>query len=85
MTRRVVVHIDRLTLTGFAREDRQAIADGLQQELGRVLADPAAAAGLRAMGDVPRMRVSGVSMGQGAAPGRVGESVARGIGREVTR
>ena len=30
MTRRIVVHIDRLTLTGFAREDRQVIAAGLR-------------------------------------------------------
>lgn len=33
--KRVIVKIDRLVLIGFRHEDRQAIAEGLQQELAQ--------------------------------------------------
>ena len=82
---RVVVHIDRLVLTGFRREDRHAIAGGLQSELGRMFADREAVSRLRSMGDVSRLRVSGVNIEQGAKPQRVGESVAQGIGKEIKK
>ena len=83
--KRVVVHIDRLVLKGFRHEDRHAIAVGLQQELGRVLADPEAVSLLRAMGDVPRLQVSGVPIEHGSKPQRVGENVAQGIGKEMRK
>lgn len=81
--KRIVVHIDRLVLTGFRPEDRHAIAMGLEQELGRVFADREAVSLLSAMGDVPRLQVGGVPIEQGARPQRVGESVAQGIGKEI--
>ena len=31
MKQRIVLHIDRLVLNGFRQEDRQRIAEGLQQ------------------------------------------------------
>ena len=83
--KRVVVHIDRLVLQGFRPEDRYAIAAGLQQELGRVFADPGAISGLGAMGDVPQLRVSGAQIEHGSRPQLVGESVAQGIGREIRK
>jgi len=80
---RVIVHIGRLVLKGFRPEDRQAIGQGLQAELARVLAQPDAVSRLRGLGDVPRLRVGGVAAEQGATPQRVGQGVAQGIGREL--
>ena len=81
--KRVVVHIDSLVLKGFRHEDRHAIALGLQQELSRVLADPQASQGLTALGDRSRLQVGSLRIEHGAKPHRVGEKVARGIGKEV--
>ena len=83
--KRVVVHIDRLVLKGFRHEDRHAIAAGLQQELGRVFADPEAVSLLRAKGDVSRLQVGGVLIEQSARPQRVGESLAQSIGKEIKK
>ncbi|MGP1680422.1 MAG: hypothetical protein ACTS6J_25120 [Burkholderiales bacterium] len=79
--KRVIVHIDSLVLKGFRREDRHAIADGLQQELSRVLAEPQTVKHLSVLGDVPRLQVDGVQIAQGSKPQRIGEKVARGIGK----
>jgi DNA polymerase III delta prime subunit len=46
--KRVVLHIDSLVLKGFRHEDRHGIAEGLQQELSRLFADPQAAQQLTA-------------------------------------
>ena len=81
--KRVVVHIDRLVLKGFRHEERHAIAAGLEQELGRVFFDREVSL-LRAMGDVSRLQVGGVPVEHGSKPQRVGETVARGIGTELT-
>lgn len=83
--KRVVVHIDRLVLKGFRHEDRYVIAEGLQQELGRVFGDRDAVSHLRTMGDVPRLQVSGVPIDHGSKPQRVGEKVARGIDKEIKK
>ena len=83
--KRVVVHIERLVLKGFRHEDRHAIAAGLQQELGRVFADPEAVSLLRAKGDVSRLQVGGVPIEHGSRPQRVGENVAQGIGKELMK
>lgn len=81
----VLVHIDRLVLKGFAREDRHAIAAGLQQELGRVFADPEAVSLLTSRGSVPHLQVGGVNIEHGSKPQRVGENVAQRIGREIKK
>ena len=83
--KRVVVHIDRLVLKGFRHEDRHAIAVGLGQELGRVFADREAVSLLRARGDLSRLQVGGVPIGQGSTPQRFGESVGQGIGKEIRK
>lgn len=83
--KRVVVHIDRLVLKGFRHEDRYAIAQGLQQELGRVFTDRETVSLLKEGGNVPRLQVGGMHIGQDSKPQRVGESVAHGIGKEIKR
>jgi hypothetical protein len=80
---RVIVHIDRLVLKGLPPGDGHAIGQGLQAELARVLAGRDAASRLRGLGDVPRLRVDGVAVEQGASAQHVGQGVAQGIAREI--
>ena len=79
--KRIVLHIDSLVLKGFRHEDRHGIAEGLQQELSRMLADPQAAQQLTSNGDVSRLRIGNISIGQNSKPQRVGAQVAQGIGK----
>ena len=79
----IVIHVDRLVLKGFPREDRHAIAAGLQQELSRVFADGAGVSRLTGMKDLSRMQARAVQIEKGAKPQSVGASVARGIGKEI--
>ncbi len=79
--KRVILQIDSLVLKGFRHEDRHGIADGLQQELTRMFADPQAAQQLTANGDVSRLRIASISIGHGAKPQRIGSQVAQGIGK----
>ena len=82
---RVIVHIDRLVLSGFRHEDRHAIAAGLQQQLGHVFADRETLALVRDGGDAARLQVGGVHIEHGLKPQRIGESVAQGIGKEIKK
>ena len=50
-----------------------------------VLAAPQAAQDLTALGDRSRLQVGRLPIEQGAKPQRVGEQVARGIGKEMKR
>lgn len=81
--KRVILHIDRLVLNGFRPEDRHAIAEGLQQELGRVFADREVVSGSRDKGDVARLRVNGVHFELDSKPQQIGKSVAQGIAKEI--
>jgi hypothetical protein len=81
--KRVIVHIDRLVLTGFRRDDQHAIAAGLQQEFEQMFSDRDTVLQLGTVGDVSRLKVDGVNIDQGAKPQRIGESVAQGIGKEI--
>ena len=78
---RIILHIDKLVLRGFNHEDRQGIAEGLQQELVRMFADPQAAQQLTANGDVSRLRIGSIRIGQNSKPQHVGSQVAQGIGK----
>jgi hypothetical protein len=83
--KRVVVHVDRLVLKGFRHEDQHAIAAGMRQELERVFTDREAVSLLRARRDVSRLEVGDVHIEHGSQPQRVGENVARGIGKEMRK
>jgi len=83
--KRVVLHIDSLVLKGFRHEDRHGIAEGMQQELGRMFADPQAAQQLTASGDISRLRVGSIQIGQGAKPQGIGLQVAQGIGKGMKK
>jgi len=72
-------------LKGFRHEDRHAIAEGLQQELSRLLADPQTVQGLTGRGDLSRLQVGSVHVAQSSKPQRVGAQVAQGIGKEFAK
>lgn len=79
--KRVIVHIDSLVLKGFRHEDRHAVAQGLQQELERLLARADHAGNLTARDRVSRLRLQGVRVDNGASPQSIGTQVARVIVR----
>lgn len=83
--KRVVLHIDNLVLKGFRHEDRHGIAEGLQQELTRLFADPQAALQLTANGDVSRLRIGGIQIRHDSKPQRVGSQVAQSIGKGMKK
>ena len=83
--KRVVLHIDSLVLKGFQHEDRQGIAEGLQQELTRLFADPQSSQQLTASGDMSRLRAGSIHIRHDANPQHVGLQVAQGIGKGMKR
>jgi hypothetical protein len=80
--KRVKVHIESLALKGFGHGDRHEIAAGLEAELGRVLADPAALRSLTAEGDVARLPVGRLAIAPGSKPRQIGMVTAQGIGAQ---
>lgn len=79
--KRVIVHIDRLLLRGFRRDDRHSLTEGLRGELGRQLATPDALRLFMSRGDVSRLEV-GVRVEAKAKAADIGVQAARGIARE---
>lgn len=83
--RRVVLHIERLSLNGFEPADRHEIGRGLQQELARVFAEPAAVDPWLARAELPHFQAGGIRIPPGSAPLQVGMRAARGIQRAFKR
>lgn len=79
--RRVIVKIDRLALKGFRYEDRHAIAQGLQEQLALLFADPSMAQRLGSMGSISRLRVGPVAIPAEATPQQVGVAGGMGLGK----
>lgn len=82
--RRVIVHIDSLVLKGFRHEERHAIAEGLQQELGHLLSEPIVVQHLNFRSDATRLKAGTVRIAAGMQAVGVGESAAQTIAREIT-
>ena len=83
---KVVLHIDRLALKGFAREDRHAIVAGLRDALARQLAAPGAGAGVARLPPAqPLLRVGGIGLDHGLPASLVGERLAGGIATGLRR
>lgn len=80
---RIVLHIDRLVLRGFDRDDQAGIAEGLRAELGRLLATPEVARQLRSRHGVPALKVGAVRIQAGTQPTAIGAQAARGIVRGI--
>lgn len=80
--KRMVMDIDRLVLNGFRREDRDAIAKELQQELAHLLSAPGVPRHLRSTMGTERLEAKPVRIARGTQPGRIGAVTARSIVRE---
>jgi hypothetical protein len=80
---RIRVTIDRIALRGMGAGEGRALVEGLQGELSRILADPAARSGVTSR-RTPVLRLGGLPMGAGSTGGRtMGKGIARAIGRSL--
>jgi hypothetical protein len=70
MTRRIVLHIDRLVLRGVDRADAAALSAAIQAELQRRLAGPDSARTLVSDGDRNRINAGSVRIAHGQATGQ---------------
>ncbi|MCC2641071.1 MAG: uncharacterized protein K0S45_1484 [Nitrospira sp.] len=77
--RRAVVNIDSLVLKGFRYEDRHAIAQGLQEQLTRLLSEPGKAEGISEIGTIPRLPVGSITAEAGDKPQQIGTATAHEI------
>ncbi|TVO67363.1 hypothetical protein [Denitromonas ohlonensis] len=80
---RLVLHIDRLVLTGIDRHDADAVAAGVQAELQRLLAQPGALGTLTGGGDRARIGAGRVAVAHGGNGYATGQAIAGGIARGV--
>jgi hypothetical protein len=79
---RITLTIDRLVLKGFDAGDRKALAEGLEAELSRVLADPATRAEWARPHRTPVLKLGRMPIEPGPAGGRkFGGGLARAIGK----
>lgn len=90
--KRVVVNIERLVLKGFRFEDRHAIAQGLQEQLTRLLSEPGMAEQIGETGSTSRLRLGDVRVTGDMRGAEIGQVTGRAIaahwsqdGRENTR
>jgi len=80
---RIRVTIDRVALRGMDPREGRAFVEGLQGELSRILADPAARSGARSR-RTPVLRLGGLPLGAGSTGGRkAGVGTAQAIGRSI--
>jgi hypothetical protein len=84
--KRLVIHVDRLVLQGFRPEDKQAIGLGLQQELQRAFSQRGAIPNrIGKLADAPHLTADRVRIQTGSTPGRIGQRVARAIGKGLLK
>jgi hypothetical protein len=81
--RRVVLHVDRLLLRGFARGDAAALSAGLRAELQSLLGGEAAVAALSLHQGSHVVRAGTVRVPDGSSAGAVGRAVAGRIVRST--
>lgn len=81
--KRVILNIDRLVLRGIPPEQRDALAAGLLEELTRFLFAPGTAERLAGLGDIERLKVGNLNLGEGAQAAEIGSASAQGIQREL--
>jgi hypothetical protein len=82
---RIVLHIDRVVLNGYAAQDRLAIVDGLREELARHYAVPDAQRALQTRSNVERVDGLRVSIAGAAKPRAIGRHAAHGVARGLSR
>jgi hypothetical protein len=73
------LHIDELVLYGFPPVDRYRIAESVQAELARLLAEQGVPASLEQGGSIARLDGGAFDLTPDARPDRIGAQVAQGI------
>jgi len=82
--RRIHVTIDRIALAGLDPAQRTALVEGLQAELSRVLASPAARSALAGSRRTPVLCLGHMTLAPGPSGSRAfGAGLARAIGRRL--
>ena len=82
MSRQVHVHIGRLVLRGVTADEREAIASGLREEIGRQLSHSADELRDR---HVAALRLPPIKMPEGSAPEQRGRLAGRAVVRGLVR
>ena len=77
MPKNIELHIEELVLHGFAPGDRYRIAEGVEQELTRLLADRGVPESLERGGEVANMDGGAFEVAQGSRAQVVGAQVAK--------
>jgi hypothetical protein len=79
---RIRVTIEKLVLNGFEAADGKALAQGVQSELSRILADPHTRTAWARSRRTPVLRLGRMPLESGPSGGRkFGDGVARAIGK----
>lgn len=82
--KRIIVRIDRLVLKGLRHEDRQAIAEGLREELGHIFTEAGSPLRWESRGSQAQLKAGGVRIAPGAEPNVIGQQTARSIAQEFS-
>ncbi|MCX6317018.1 MAG: hypothetical protein NTW29_06990 [Bacteroidetes bacterium] len=72
----VEIHIESLTLNGFASPDRYAIADAVQTELTRLLTERGLPASFQSGVSIPFMKAGAFTMGENINAPDTGNQIA---------
>ena len=83
MSRRIMLHIDRLTLRGIGRAEAADVAAELQTELRRQLTAPGTGQAMVAAGDRYRIKAGRVKVAADGLAGTTGQAVAARIARTL--
>lgn len=78
------MHIDHLVLKGFSPRDGRAIAAGVREELGRLLATPNGAQQLAVRGDLAHLKLGQVHIASNTTAAEIGARAARSVAGEIT-
>lgn len=81
---RVIVHVERLVLNGFAAAERPLIAHGVQRELARLFAEPGMAHHASLLSGRAPLR-NNIRLAAPDKPGQVGRAAARAIAKGPAR
>ena len=79
MPKNIELHIEELVLHGFAPGDRYRIAEGVEQELTRLLADRGVPQSLERGGEIANMDGGAFEVVQGSRAQVVGAQVAKAV------
>ncbi len=81
--KRIVVHIDRLVVSGVSRADAPILGESLRGELARALTEPSSTHRLGSGAEIPHVHAGTIRVS--ASPRATGTSAARAIAKRFAR